>query len=519
MKMTTQRIAGALALLACFGAPVMLAFSGAPALAQVEAPQTQATQARLAPTNAPQAQQAPITLQGAGPFYSLTLPAAIYGRAAFEDLRDLRVRNAANQPVPFAWLDGARTAMPAPVSHEAPLFAVAVAAASGSGSVADTDGSPIGLKLRTDGSLVLAAASPPISRAGTVASWIIDASKITGAIVQARVTLAPDALGVFAFTLEASDDLRQWKRVADDDQLVRLQQGIQTIERLAIELDRVHAHFLRLRWRDPSNAPSISAVQLDSIDEATPVAPIEWSTEVRATSCGVDYCDYVAPRHLPLQSLRIALAEPNTLASISIASLEPPGAVPRPRNALHVLRRGQAAARESRVQEEPLVDAVVIYRLSRPGGEAHSPALALDGAPYTTLRLRSAGAISVLGSTPPTLSFGSRPRSLVFLAQGRAPFALSWNAPGQAIPEHLAGPLALAQLIPGQRADQKLAADVATIALTTLPTSLPALATTPSAPPAVATNHKSWLWAALAAGLLLLGAMAWSLLRSLKSTA
>src|SRR6218665_1337568 len=75
----------------------------------------------------------------------------------------------------------------------------------------------------------------------------------------------------------------------------------------------------------------------------------------------------------------------------------------------------------------PLLDTVV-YRLAQAGGEARSPALALDGAVYSRLRLRTSGPVSVLGATPPTIAVGATPRTLVFLAQGGAPFSLAWSA-------------------------------------------------------------------------------------------
>ena len=186
-----------------------------------------------------------------------------------------------------------------------------------------------------------------------------------------------------------------------------------------------------------------------------------------------------------------------------------------PRNALYVLRHGRAAARANAAATETTLVDSVIYRLTQPGGEVRSAALALDGGTHTTLRLRTSGAIGVLGSAPPTLSFGSRPRALVFLAQGQAPFTLNWAATAQPPSQALAAPLALAQLIPGQRADQKLAADVATVSLSAI---APIAASVPAVDAAAEPSRKPWLWGALAGGLVLLGAMAWSLLRSLKTS-
>ncbi|MEP7297114.1 MAG: DUF3999 domain-containing protein [Burkholderiales bacterium] len=466
----------------------------------------------FAPLHLAVAQPVPITLQGSGPYHRLTLPAAIDGRAAFSDLRDVRVRNAAGVVVPWAWLDDdSEAAAAVAISRAAPLFAVASRPA---GATSAND-EPIGIRLRADGSLALTRSPQTPAPAAGASDWIIDASQIDGALLQARFTIPPGAQGLFAFTLDGSSDLRHWHPIAEEDQLVRLQQAGRSIERLAVELDHVRARFLRLRWRDPVSAPPLTSVTLDSVQAAMPVAAIEWSSPVQASACGADYCDYPALRGLPLQSLRIALAEPNTLAAVQLSSLNPAQPEARhPRNALYALRHGRGQ-RPAHAGTEQLLADTVVYRLHQPNGEAHSAAIALDGAAHTTLRLRTNAPISTLGGTPPTLSFGSRPRVLVFLAQGQGPFTLGWNAAAdQPLPKP--GPLAPAQLMPNQRAGQALAADDATVSLAALAPEASAGASAPSAPVGDE-SHKPWLWAALGAGLLLLAVMAWSLLRGLKT--
>lgn len=457
--------------------------------------------------------QTAITLQGTGPFYRLSLPNAVYSHAAFDDLRDVRVRNATGQAVPFAWLaHDLDTPAPSTSSLRVPLFAVPPTAA------ATTETSPA-LVLRPNGSLGWAKAPATSPLAGVVMQWVIDASQLDATLVQARFELVPGAQGLFPFTLEASDDLRQWHSVGADDQLVRLQRGEQAVERLAVEIDHARARYLRLRWHDPARAPALAGVWLDSVQGAAePVAAIEWSPEVHASTCSVDFCDYAVPRHLPLQSLRIALAEPNTLAPVRVFSLSPSTPPTRaPRNALYVLRHGAAGRARDTASATPLelwLADTVVYRLSQPGGEALSASLPMDGGTHTILRLRTNGLVSALGATPPRLSFGARPRTLAFLAQGQAPFVLRWNANGQAMDANIAGPLPIGSLVPGYRTGQPLLIDRASVLLQPLAPSVAGAASSVAAP-ATTPARKRWLWAALGAGLLLLAAMAWSLLRGL----
>ncbi len=468
---------------------------------------------------------APIALQGAGPYHRLTLPLTIYSRAAYADLRDLRVRNAAGHAVPYAWLRS-EAATPRTASRNVPIFAlpgIDASAASGDAALAFT--------VRPDGSLALDGKSAAASRKTTdTAQWLIDLSQVKGSLLQARFEIAPDARGLFAFRLEASDDLRRWRPVGDEEQLVRLAHGGQTIERLAVDLGNLRTRFLRLRWSDPQHGVALTGVGIDSVQEVEPVAPLEWSAALKPERCAADYCDYLLPRGLPVRSLRVDLADINTLAQVAISGLSGPAPAsssavppqPVPRNPLYALRhqQRQPVQRPALADETPLVDTVV-YRLAQAGGEARSPVLALDGAVHARLRLRTSGPVSVLGATPPSIAVGAVPRTLVFLAQGAAPFSLAWRSAPEAVGTlegaEPGAPLALSTLIPGYAADKPVSADDASVEL---PLMSVAAAVAPAAQvpaaPVQESSRKWWLWGALGAGLLLLAGMAWSLFASLR---
>lgn len=467
---------------------------------------------------------ASIALQDNGPYHRLALPLGIYAHAAYGDLRDLRVRNAAGNAVPYAWLRN-EAAAPHFTSKEVPIFALP-ASAGGAADASDDDAS-FRFKVRPDGSLALA--RKPARKPAEAAQWLIDASQLKGGLLQARFEVAPEARGLFAFRLEASDDLRHWRPVGGEEQLVRLAHGGQTIERLAVDLGSVHAHFLRLRWSDPQNGVPLTGVAIDSVQEIEPVAPLEWTGALKPERCGTDHCDYALPRGLPVESLRIDLADVNTLAQVGISGLlaaTPAAAEPTPvpRNPLYALRHQQRRPAPSTGSpgEVPLLDSVV-YRLAQAGGEAHSPLLALDGRSYSHLRLRTAGPVSVLGATPPTIAVGATPRTLVFLAQGAAPFSLAWNVAPEKNAVQGGSPgaaLALATLVPGYSANKPVAAGEASVTLPPAPVAAVEAVVAAAAQLPVPTqpdaSRKWWLWGALGIGLLLLAGMAWSLFASLR---
>jgi hypothetical protein len=466
----------------------------------------------------------PIALQGDGPYYRLALPLVIHAHAAYGDLRDLRVRNAAGNPVPYAWLRNNEAAAPHFSSKEVPIFALS-ASASGTGDSAED--ASLGFRVRPDGSLALA--RKPARKPAEAAQWLIDASQLKGGLLQARFDVAPEARGLFAFRLEASDDLRHWQPVGGEEQLVRLAHAGQTIERMAVDLGGVHARFLRLRWSDPQNGAPLTGVAIDSVQEVEAVAPLQWTGALKPERCGTDHCDYALPRGLPAESLRIDLADVNTLAQVGISGLlaaTPAAAEPAyvARNPLYALRHQQRRPTPAAGSpgEVPLLDTVV-YRLAQGAGEARSPLLALDGRSYSHLRLRTAGPVSVLGPTPPAIAVGATPRTLVFLAQGAAPFSLTWNAapeknvvqgssPGAALP--------LATLLPGYSASKPVAAGQASVTLPPAPVAAveAVVAAAAQLPVPVQPDpfRKWWLWGALGVGLLLLAGMAWSLFASLR---
>lgn len=94
-------------------------------------------------------------------------------------------------------------------------------------------------------------------------------------------------------------------------------QGV-SIERLTADLGGIRGKFLRLRWQDPAQAAQIMAVTLHSISRSETPPKAQWSAAIAPSSCGQDSCDYTLPADTPVDSLRIVLAETNTLASLRI---------------------------------------------------------------------------------------------------------------------------------------------------------------------------------------------------------
>lgn len=453
---------------------------------------------------------APLQLEGAGPYYRLTLPASLHTLAKTPELADLRVRNASGLALPWAW-QGEDIATPATRTAPAPLFAVPAPA---SGPAAGN----VHLRIRADGSLdwQRQAGTRP---APEQADWIVDTHAATGNLLQLKLQLAPEAQGIFPLSVEGSDDLAHWHPLASDVALLQISNAGQTLKQDQVDLGGARARYLRLHWQQPAQAPKLLGAELESFEQAVPPAPaLQWTEAWAPSQCDARACTWRLPAGLPVDALRVELAETNTVAPLRVYG-ESPAATAAPtyhrhHHPLHGLRHRerQAATANGGLQRSLLSDTVV-WRLTPAGSsESTTPALMLDGSHHTQLRIEARHAVSEWGAQPPRIRIGTRGRSIAFLARGATPLSLAWGddskLEGAAVSQ--------AQLMPAGPLGQMGTASVDLPAVTQ-PTAAPAAAPSTAAAAADTGDHKPWLWAALGVGLLLLGGMAASLLKQTKA--
>lgn len=459
---------------------------------------------------------APLQLTGKGPYYQLSLPNSLFTLARDPELSDLRLRNAQGALLPWAWQD-TELVTPSTSQHRLPMFALPVVGKADNSSV-------IALHIRADGSLDWTKHLSQSSNA-RAADWILDAHAVPGNLLQLRLKLAPQANGLFPLSVEGSDDLMHWHMLASDVAVLQLEHQGQTLRQDQIELGAARARYLRLHWQQPGQAPDLQGVEVESFEQAVPAAPaLQWTESWAPQQCDARACTWHLPEGLPVDAVRLRLAEVNTVVQLRILgeTKQPlPGSAPpryRAHHPLHGLRhrdRHVATTGGDGIQRSLLTETVV-WRLAPEGQpENETPALLLDGSRPNRLRIEAQHAVAEWGSTPPHLNIGSRSRSLVFLARGAGPITLAW---GGSAPEGAA--VSLTTLMPTGTVAAMGDAHLELPAIVQVAVPVPAAtATAASAPPAATDEHKPWLWAALVVGLLLLGAMAVSLLKQIKPKA
>lgn len=409
------------------------------------------------------------------PFYTVTLPRAVYESVARGDLGDLRVFNGAGEVVPHAW-------RPRDSTVEEPAFSPPLFAIRG-GAQADADRPAVKVEARSDGTIVSVAPAPKSAAgASELQGYVADLSAYKSALRAVEIERPPGAAPfVGKISLEASDDLASWRLLAHESPVLSLTSGVGNLKRLRIEFAPQQLKYLRLSW--PARMPAIEIATIKVEPGRAHAEPQrEWKALAAAAEKENEFVLNPGGR-FPADRLRLRLPQPNTVAQVD------------------VLYRPASAADSWR----PLTR-VMAYRLQAGDGEVVSPDIEVEAAPWEALLLRIDPQGGGIGQGMPVLEIGWVPQELVFAARGAGPFRLAY---GSARVAPAAYPIE--SLIPGYRSEPDSTAGKLQM--------LPARVGEPIAIAGPAALHKPidakrWaLWGALVAGVLLLGAMAWRLLR------
>jgi hypothetical protein len=423
--------------------------------------------------------QVPLTLSGEGPWYRLEVPMALRLAAHFGDLRDLRVFNAEGEAQAYALTLGSAEQSETSTATAVKWFPLysAVDAPAGAPSVR--------VERTTTGTIVQVGPEAVTStdKQQVLRGWLLDASALDAPLNKLSLDWTSEQDGFQRFSIEASDDLQTWTRW-DDGQIARLAFADERLEQRDTTLPGQRARYLRLLWLAPQKAPVLISAELFSTSQSSVPAPLSWSDALPTTQVKDGEYSLDLPVPLPLELLRVELAQANTLAPVSVST-----------------------RRDSKDNWQPLARGL-LYRLPENGKDVVHDELQLPGQWVQHLRLQVDPRGGGLGKGAPTVKVGLRATQLVFLARGTPPYVLALgNANGKA------NTLPLTTLIPGY--DDKRLAKLG------VAKAGEAVAIAPTAATATAAASVDWqrygLWAVLLVGVALLVGMALSLLRAQKT--
>ncbi len=430
------------------------------------------TQLALADTPENYRHLMPLLPQHEGGQHRLVLPAEIYLNAEQPNLTDLRLFNASRESLPFAFSSEPADPPPKPAQQALNWFAL-------------PDSEKIGedvhltVNLQPDGTLTASRnQSPPVS--ARIKRYLIDASQLKQA-AQALEIEADDTHGALHhLTLEASDDLKYWRTLADHAPWLDLHSDSGQLTFKRVEFAPTRSKYFRLTWNDfPAPIRQVSA---EITADNAPAQSLKHVLQIGQHKSGSADYEFEMPPALCLERLRLILPQADSIASVSFF------------------------ARRSEQESWQSVTAATFYRINRDNSEITAPAHAMQGLRARYWRLHLDRYSTELPATL-QLEIGWRPHQLVFLASGSAPYTLAFG-------NHTAksASFPLATLLPGYRAGDELKLPVAAIG---------ALVSRPREDASFMEkfHNREWkpllLWVVLIIGVALLGWMAWSIKKEL----
>ena len=421
----------------------------------------------------------PLTTEGNAAFYRVELPAAVYEGALRGDLSDLRVFNRDGATVAFAFLPRPPSTREAGAMFDLPLFPLR--ADSGREDLGDL---AINVRRTPGGTTVDLSTRDgrPVSRERLV-GYLVDASDAKEPIAALSLPLTSGANVTTRVRIDASEDLIGWQTIVAGAPLIALEFGGHRLTRERIEFKPTTAKYLRISFEPSQPATELTSAKGEAQDR-TVEAPRQWR-DVPGTpvSDAPGTYEFDVGGSFPADRLSLILAEPNTVAPTEMS------------------------ARASAKDEWRPIASTVFYRLRQDGGETSNAPIAVTGRDYRYWRARVDPRSGGIGTKPPKLSFGWYPGVVVFAARGSGPFELAYGSARVG-----AAALAIDTLVPGyDRAKRD--------AVSFTPAQVGAVSAT-SSDMALRQpiDTKRWLlWASLVLAALVLGWMALSLSRQMRS--
>jgi hypothetical protein len=437
-----------------------------------------------APAPSDFAWRAPLQLPAGASMARASLPGDALVRLQSSDARDLRVFNAAGESVAFALMPTPKppTAAAATTgSYPAlPLYSPASGAQQPKGATQIRIEDPAGQRsvwVQMNGAEI--AGMPRLNSA--LFATKDEKRTLSGIVVQGTL---PANMPI-ALSVSSSRDLAQWTIIPVRGRLYRFE-GDGVPVNMTLEFEgavKIEEQFLRVDWGDQQGV-SVSAIS------GVIAGPARTAPRVRA--------ELAAPQPAGPGALEIHTDFLAPLAGLALVTPRANTLIP-----VRILGRNDAA------QPWRLLARTVVYRLNDASGESTNPPVALHGASARWLRLEAGGGVDLAAAQlKATAEF--EPLQLVFVATGEGPFQL---AAGRAGTTSVALPLSAITSALGSRKPEDLPAATVGAAISATADAGPLARLWPGKVP----GKTAVLWGVLLAGVLLLAAVAWSLLRQLKT--
>jgi Protein of unknown function (DUF3999) len=429
----------------------------------------------------------PVQTQASAGLQRLTLPSAALAAIQSSNFADVRVFNANGDAVPMALLPQ-RAESTAQQPRTAAIFPINVTQAQ--------EQNLGGLQLRIDERAGQRTVTVDSGKSNAVAGAqtkqigaLVDTSSLT-AKLDAIVVDADLPIGEpVSLTVSASKDLKSWRTLAEAP--VFRFGGDSAPGNLRVPLGNANLdkEYLRIVW--PANA-AIKLRGAQTIETPVTAAVVRSELPLVITKGGApNEAIITVPFATPMHALALRVSAVNTLVPIRI----------------HV--------RNAKNEPWRFVTNSVIYRIANGNAESTNPPLELNGLSTREIRIEADRNPNAFAAALSSAHAVVNPVNLAFVTSGNPPFTL-------AVGNKDAKPAALpvSSVVPGYVDGNETKLAQATVDTTN------AIATAPAAPTTLTTikekvgapsERSLVLWGVLIAGVLLLGGLAWSLVRGTAS--
>jgi hypothetical protein len=411
----------------------------------------------------------PLSTPQAATAYRVAIPSDVYAKSTHEDLRDVRVFNAAGEVVPYEIQQTPLSAAPVAAGPSLPLFALRA------DSRPSLDG--VRVTIQSSGTAVnLQAGAAPAQRS-IISSYLLDARQIDQPFYALQLQWPPDAADFTgAMRVEGSDDLRSWHTAVGDAPVVNLHGSGTQLEQQRIVLDGSKASFWRLTWIGrvaPFEVTSVTAQM--NLDGRAPQTLTLTAPGSVVTANPLEYTFDLGAR-LPVTKIDLVLPQINSVAKVQLLSRKLPSDPWRP------------------------IGSGEFFRIHAGAAERHNAPLE-TGRDYDRFWLaRFDRAPGTAAWITPRLQVTWDAQDIVFLAHGTGPYQLAY---GSGVAKAASSPLAA--LLGAAEVAQAAAGAAVTLGGADL--LLP--------PPHTVRWKITLLWTVLGIGMLLLAFMAYRIFREL----
>jgi hypothetical protein len=337
-----------------------------------------------------------IRTEAGSSIYRAPLPDDVYATVSRPDLGDVRVFNAAGEPVPHAL----REAPPPDALVEAfvtvPSFPISRTAAEGTDLAA--------VKIDERGTVLEVRRAPAPGE--TVSAYLVDVTALTAPMVALSITVEDASGSGFLARVEvrSSNDLNRWQTIVPAAAVARMRQGDYVLTQNEVALPPTRAKYFRITWPKELSAMTLASVQVRP-QSATPPPEIHWTTVAgRLTSSANDAARYDAPGRFPIEQIDLEFADPTDAETVTFQS--------RPDDSSDWLVRYSG----------------LFYSLSEGGDTIRNTPARVGRITDREWLLEPVGRATWRPDRLPRLKLGWRPHELLFLARGAGPYTLAYGS-------------------------------------------------------------------------------------------